>query len=69
MIFRQEHRPGRLGLSDFTDMGELGITIAGAPLDHRLYQFRKSERSSLTINDGVDAPIGRDVPKWWCWQA
>jgi transposase InsO family protein len=40
VIFRQEHHPGRLGLSDFTDMSEAGITIAGAPLDHRLYHFR-----------------------------
>ena len=40
MIFRQEHEPGRLGLSDFTDMGALGITIAGVALDHRLYHFR-----------------------------
>ena len=40
VIFRQEHPPGRLGLSDFTDMGDLGITIAGEPLDHRLYHFR-----------------------------
>jgi hypothetical protein len=40
VIFRQEHPPGRLGLSDFTDTGELAITIAGAPLAHRLYHFR-----------------------------
>src|SRR5262249_10204679 len=40
VIFRQQHPPGRMGLSDFTDMGELGITIAGSPLDHRLYHFR-----------------------------
>jgi transposase InsO family protein len=40
VIFRQEHPPGRLGLSDFTDMGGRGISIAGAPLDHRLYHFR-----------------------------
>jgi transposase InsO family protein len=40
VIFRQEHPPGRMGLSDFTDMGALGITIAGAPLEHRLYHFR-----------------------------
>ncbi len=40
VIFRQTHEPGRLGLSDFTDMGELGVTIAGVPLDHRLYHFR-----------------------------
>ena len=40
VIFRQEHPPGRLGLSDFTDMMELAVTIAGAPLAHRLYHFR-----------------------------
>jgi len=40
VIFRQEHPPGRMGLSDFTDMGGLGVTIAGEPFDHRLYHFR-----------------------------
>jgi hypothetical protein len=40
VIFRQAHEPGRLGLSDFTDMSSLGITIAGQPLDHLLYHFR-----------------------------
>lgn len=40
VIFRQVHEPGRLGLSDFTEMGELAITVAGVPLDHRLYHFR-----------------------------
>ena len=40
VIFRQEHEPGRLGLSDFTDTSALRVTIAGAALDHRLYHFR-----------------------------
>ena len=40
VIFRQVHEPGRMGLSDFTDMAELGVTIAGIQLDHRLYHFR-----------------------------
>lgn len=40
VMFSQAHPPGRMGLSDFTDVTELGITIAGAPLDHRLYHFR-----------------------------
>jgi hypothetical protein len=40
VIFRQMHEPGRLGLSDFTDMGSAGVTISGQPLDHRLYHFR-----------------------------
>ena len=37
VIFRQTHEPGRMGLSDFTDMSAFAVTIGGAPLDHRLY--------------------------------
>ena len=40
VIFRQTHQPGRLGLSDFTDMRDLAVTIAGQLLEHRLYHFR-----------------------------
>jgi hypothetical protein len=40
VIFRQVHEPGRMGLSDFTDMADLGVTIIGEPLEHRLYHFR-----------------------------
>lgn len=40
VIFRQVHEPGRMGLSDFTDMADLRVTIAGIVLDHRLYHFR-----------------------------
>ena len=40
VIFRQVHEPGRMGLSDFTDMADLNVTIAGQRLDHRLYHFR-----------------------------
>ena len=40
MIFRQTHEPGRVGLSDFTDMADATVTIAGTLLDHRLYHFR-----------------------------
>jgi len=40
VIFRQVHEPGRLGLSDFTDTSELGVTIAAVVLEHRLYHFR-----------------------------
>src|SRR3546814_10117079 len=28
VIFRQVHEPGRMGLSDFTDMADLGVRIA-----------------------------------------
>jgi hypothetical protein len=40
VVFRQEHPPGRVGLSDFTDMRDFGVSIAGVPLDHRFYHFR-----------------------------
>src|SRR5882724_4832654 len=40
IIFRQEHEPGRLGLSDFTDTSALGISIGGTAFGHRLYHFR-----------------------------
>lgn len=40
VIFRQMHEPGRMGLSDFTEMGDLRITVAAVPLAHRLYHFR-----------------------------
>ena len=39
MILRQDHAPGRQELSDFTDMGDFGASIAGAPLAHRLHRF------------------------------
>lgn len=40
VIFRQRHQPGRMGLSDFTTMGDIVVTISGQQLDHRLYHFR-----------------------------
>ncbi len=40
VVFRQVHEPGRMELSDFTDMADLGVTVAGSALDHRLYHFR-----------------------------
>ena len=40
VIFRQEHPPGRMGLSDFTEVADLSVTVAGQPLDCRLYHFR-----------------------------
>ena len=40
VMFRQRHEPGHQGLSDFTSAKELGVSIAGEPLDHLLYHFR-----------------------------
>ena len=39
VIFRQEHPPGRQGMSDFFDANSLAVTIAGEPLAHRIYHF------------------------------
>jgi hypothetical protein len=39
VMFPQAHVPGRMGLSDFTAATSLAVTIAGQPLDHRLYHF------------------------------
>ena len=39
VMFRQVHEAGRMGLSDFTEMGDLAVTVAGAPLDDRLNHF------------------------------
>ena len=39
IVFRQTHPPGAQALSDFTDASELGVTIAGQRLDHRLYHL------------------------------
>ena len=40
VMFRQEHIPGRLGLSDFTKLKETIITVHHQPLEHLLYHFR-----------------------------
>lgn len=39
VFFPQEHTPGHRGLSDFTAMGELRVTISNAPFIHILYHF------------------------------
>jgi len=39
IFFAQEHLPGQRGLSDFTEMDSLRVTLAGAPFPHRLYHF------------------------------
>lgn len=39
VFFPQDHAPGHRGLSDFTAMGDLRVTIAGAAFAHLLYHF------------------------------
>jgi transposase InsO family protein len=40
VIFRQEHIPGHMGLSDFTVLKNIVVSIQGKPLKHILYHFR-----------------------------
>jgi len=40
VMFRQSHEPGRQGLSDFTQLKGLVLTIKGEPYPHLLYHFR-----------------------------
>jgi transposase InsO family protein len=40
VMFRQVQEPGRQGLSDFTELKDTVVTIAGEPLAHRLFHFR-----------------------------
>ncbi len=40
VMFRQRQEPGRLGLSDFTELKDVSVTVGGEPLRHRLYHFR-----------------------------
>jgi transposase len=39
VFFAQNHEPGKLGQSDFTRTGKLGITIKGERFDHMIYHF------------------------------
>jgi hypothetical protein len=51
VIFRQEHEPGRLGLSDFTDTSVLGVTVAGIVLgiDYTTFGWRSRASSMLIL--------------------
>lgn len=40
VMFRQVHQPGMLGLSDFTQLKQATIMIAGVRFEHLLYHFR-----------------------------
>ena len=71
VIFRQTHVPGKMGLSDFTDTLKHGVSVAGQPLEHRLYHFRlawsgfenahvsSGGESCVALAEGLrDMPIG-----------
>ena len=48
VFFPQEHAPGERGLSDFTDMAELRVTLAGVP--------RSSTTRALSFLEPITAP-------------
>jgi hypothetical protein len=57
-----------MGLSDFTDMAELGVTIDGERLDHRLYHFRLSysgfEHAHVILGGDVALAEGLQNARW-----
>lgn len=40
VMFELRHEPGMMGLSDFTELKGIEITIAGKPFEHLLYHYR-----------------------------
>ncbi len=40
VMFPQHHEPGQRGLSDFTVLKDVTVTVCGHALDHRLHHFR-----------------------------
>ncbi|MDX2315642.1 MAG: IS21 family transposase [Gammaproteobacteria bacterium] len=40
VMFRQTREPGRQGLSDFTELKAIAVTVGGEMLEHRLYHVR-----------------------------
>lgn len=57
VIFRQEHVPGRQGLSDFTSPKTFSITIKGQAFEHILYHFRLAYScwSSMKVIEGGES--------------
>ncbi len=40
VMFLQEHKPGEMGISDFTHPDKIKVTIKGEPLEHIFFHFR-----------------------------
>lgn len=70
VIFAQEHRPGEVMQVDWTHAKELGVTIAGKPLDHLLchavlpysnwqWATRCQSESLLSVRQGLQAALHR----------
>ena len=63
VMFRQVQEPGRQGLSDFTELKDIVVTIGGEPLAHRLYHFRLPysgwSHVKVVLGRGVVQRLGR----------
>jgi hypothetical protein len=68
-FFPQRHHPGALCQSDFTDMTELGVTIAGSPFAHLLYHFVLTysnwETASVCFSECFEALSGGFQDALW----
>ena len=40
VMFELRHTPGMMGISDFTELKEIKVTIGGKPFEHLLYHYR-----------------------------
>lgn len=62
IYFAQEHIPGQLCQSDFTDMTSLGVTIQGHPFVHMVYHFVLTysnwETASICFSESFEALSG-----------
>jgi hypothetical protein len=59
VIFEQVHEPGRMAQSDFTEMDELKVTIAGVPFEHLYYHlvltYSNHEAVKLCFSESFEA--------------
>jgi hypothetical protein len=59
VYFPQEHPPGREAAYDFTNCDELGVTIAGTPFDHLLFElalgFSGWRWATVTLSESYEA--------------
>ena len=57
VMFLQTHAPGKQGLSDFTSLKRVQVTIGGQEFDHLLYHFRLSYSrwSSIKVIQGGES--------------
>jgi hypothetical protein len=65
VISRRVHGPVRRTLSDLTDMADLGVLVAGLPLNHRLYHFRLAffgfEHAEVVLREASFAALAKGL--------